>query len=168
MIIASSIQSGWNCIFENTAGIVFLGTPHGGSPLASAASSISKCIPGSSQLLPLLQADSKSLAQIARYFNYLWESRPVFSFRETTLTFGFMVSAVQFTFLVSDFLSQILIVRLSPREKRSPIVKTRWCMMSRGAITPRYQSLTLSMASSSHELSMRYLRFNPNVFSWLT
>jgi hypothetical protein len=112
MIIASSAESGWNCIFRNTAGIVFLGTPHRGSHLASAASSISRRIPGSSQLLPILQANSSTLAQIAERFNNIWGTRPLFSFRETTGTIGFMVICclISLQFLLTNFNCQIIVL----------------------------------------------------------
>jgi hypothetical protein len=111
MTIASSVGSGWNCIFRNTAGIVFLGTPHRGSHLASAASSISRHIPGSSQLLPILQANSSTLAEIAERFNNVWGLRPLFSFRETTATIGFMVicSLISLQCLLTNFNCQIIV-----------------------------------------------------------
>jgi hypothetical protein len=98
MIIASSAESGWNCIFRNTAGIVFLGTPHRGSHLASAASSISRRIPGSSQLLPILQANSSTLAQIAERFNNIWGTRPLFC------------CLISLQFLLTNFNCQIIVL----------------------------------------------------------
>jgi len=91
MIVASSPQSGWNAIFQNTRGIVFLGTPHRGAHIANRASLLINCIPWlpSSRLLHLLRAQSSLLAQIAEEFNNIWGSRPIFSFRETTAMFGF-------------------------------------------------------------------------------
>ena len=91
MILASSAESEWNWIFRNTSGIVFLGTPHRGHPLGSAACLILQSISASSQLLPLLQANSASFTQIAEQFIDLWGSRPLFSFRETTETLDSMV-----------------------------------------------------------------------------
>ena len=110
MIVASSAESGWNCIFRNTAGIVFLGTPHRGSHLARAASSISKRIPGASDLLPILQANSSTLNKIAEQFNNRWGARPLFSFRETKGTIGFMVICclISLWCLLTNFSYQIV------------------------------------------------------------
>src|SRR6267154_1801527 len=110
MILASSAGSGWNCIFRNAAGIVFLGTPHRGSPLASAASVISEHMPGASMLLPILQANSSAIIQIADRFNNLWGPRPLFSFRETTKTHKFMVTccSISLQCLLTNFDCQVV------------------------------------------------------------
>jgi len=91
MILASSPESGWNVIFQKTAGIIFLGTPHHGPSPADRASLLTRCVPWLqlSRILRLLHAKSSLLAQIAEQFNSIWESRPIFSFRETTAMFGF-------------------------------------------------------------------------------
>jgi hypothetical protein len=94
MIIASSIRSGWNSIFQNTAGIVFLGTPHLGSSSASGPgfrilSSLRQilCCLSPPPFLSLLRANSPKLAQTANQFKDVWGSRRIFSFYETKATF---------------------------------------------------------------------------------
>ena len=91
MILASSNESDWDVIFQKTAGIIFLGTPHHTSSLADRAPLLTRCIPWlqSSRILRLIHTKSSALTQIAEQFNSVWGSRPVFSFRETTAMFGF-------------------------------------------------------------------------------
>ena len=91
MIMAFPLESRWNPIFQNSGGIVFLGTPHRGAPVANRASLLIECIPWlpSSRLLHLLRGQSSLVAQIAEQFNSIWGSRPIFSFRETNAMFGF-------------------------------------------------------------------------------
>ena len=94
MIIASSTESGWNSIFQNTAGIIFLGTPHQGSSSASGPvfrilSSLRQilCCLSPPPFLSLLRANSPSLARTANQFKDVWGSRRMFSFYETNPTF---------------------------------------------------------------------------------
>jgi hypothetical protein len=97
IIIASSIESGWNSIFQNTAGIVFLGTPHWGSSASRSEFHILSfllrilCCLSPPPFLSLLRANSPLLAQMADEFNDVWGSRRIFSFCETKATFGKMV-----------------------------------------------------------------------------
>jgi hypothetical protein len=81
---ASIIGSDHNNIFQNTAGIVFLGTPHRGSSLANRAGLLFRLIRRRRPppLLDLLSAKSSLLNQIAGRFNSIWGLRRIFSFRE--------------------------------------------------------------------------------------
>ncbi len=95
MIFASKPGSRWNSIFRNTAGIVFLGTPHRGSSSASGPwfTIRSFLLPCQTPLLRLLHKNSPSLALMATQFNNIWESpdrfngirgsQSIFSFCET-------------------------------------------------------------------------------------
>src|SRR6266403_1435349 len=110
MVLASSAESRWNSIFHNTAGIVFLATPHRGSHLANTASRVFGHIPGLSRLLPFLEANSSCLAEVAERFNNLWGTRPLFSFRETMKTYGLMVICRSISLLcfLTDFDCQVV------------------------------------------------------------
>ena len=58
-------------IQESTTGIIFLGTPHGGSNLANILRRISFCIDGPKNLLNVLFVGSVSLEKLtARFKNY--------------------------------------------------------------------------------------------------
>ena len=66
MILASKPESEWNGIFQNTAGIVFLGTPHRGSSSANEAAAYFRLIPfvHTPPLVRLLHKDSSLLAHV--------------------------------------------------------------------------------------------------------
>src|SRR5258708_27008089 len=112
MIRALSPTSQWNSIFRNTAGIVFLGTPHRGSSSASGLPGIPirffirRQIP---PLLLLLRAKSPSLVAMAERFNDIWESpdryngirgsQSIYSFCETKPMFGAKMVIRHSTFL---------------------------------------------------------------------
>ncbi len=101
MIIASSTESGWNSIFQNTAGIVFLGTPHRGTYSANVAAAYfcSNLLVQTLPLLSLLRANSPSLTRIADQFNDVWGSRRIFSLCETKPMFGAKMVIHHSTFL---------------------------------------------------------------------
>jgi hypothetical protein len=90
MILASSTESEWNGIFQNTGGIVFSGTPHRGSSSANEAAAYLRLIPlvKTPPLISLLCKNSSLLVQIAEEFSNIWGSRRIFSFCETEPTFG--------------------------------------------------------------------------------
>jgi predicted alpha/beta hydrolase family esterase len=90
MILASSTGSTWHGIFRNTAGIVFLGTPHRGSSSANEAAACFHLIPfvHTPPLIRLLCKDSPLLVQIAEQFGDIWGPRRIFSFCETEPTVG--------------------------------------------------------------------------------
>ncbi len=90
MILASSTKSEWNGIFQNTAGILFLGTPHQGSSSANTADACFDLIRlvKTPPLISLLRKDSPLLAQIGEQFSNIWGSRRLFTFCETNATFG--------------------------------------------------------------------------------
>jgi hypothetical protein len=118
MIRASSPRTEWNSIFRNTAGIVFLGTPHRGSSTSRIPGFpirffLSRPIP---PLLLLLRAISPSLVSMATRFNNIWEapdqfsgirgSRSIFSFCETKPMYGpKMVIHHSHSLLISTFLT---------------------------------------------------------------
>ncbi len=89
----SPIGSGYNNVFQNTAGIVFLGTPHRGSSLANNAGLLFRLftLRPSPPLLRLLRAKNLLLNQIADQFNNIWGSRCIFSFRETKAMFNWKI-----------------------------------------------------------------------------
>ena len=111
MICASEPRSEWNSIFRNTAGIVFLGTPHRGSSLASVPYYFIRLFLGRqiSPLLRHLRAKSTSLVSMATQFNNIWGSpdqfegirgaQSIFSFCETKAMFGYKVVVHHSTFL---------------------------------------------------------------------
>ncbi|SRR5258707_8437170 len=101
MIIASSTESAWNSIFQNTAGIVFLGTPHRGSSSANAAAAYFRLIPlvQIPPLIRLLRKNSSLLVQIAEQFSNIWGPRRIFSFCETNPTFRGKMVIQNSTFL---------------------------------------------------------------------
>ena len=121
MIIASSTESAWNSIFQNTAGIIFLGTPHRGSSSASGPgfrilSFLGQilCCLGPPLFISLLRANSPSLARTADQFNNVWGSRRIFSFYETKAIRGKLVIQHS-TFL--QHLSQQLLLSDCPQER---------------------------------------------------
>jgi hypothetical protein len=101
MILASSTESEWNGIFRNTAGIIFLGTPHRGSSSANEAAAYFRLIPfvHTPPLVRLLRKDSSLLAQIAEQFSNIWGPRRIFSFCETEPTFGLRMVIYHSAFL---------------------------------------------------------------------
>src|SRR5229473_4302768 len=122
MIIASSTESGWNSIFQNTAGIIFLGTPHQGSSSASGPvfrilSSLRQilCCLSPPPFLSLLRANSPSLARTASQFKDVWGSRRIFSFYETKATFRGKMVIRHSTFL--QHFSQQLLLSDCPQER---------------------------------------------------
>ena len=96
MIHASSPSSQWSSIFQNTAGIVFLGTPHRGSSSTKGSWFLgrSSLFHPTASLLRVLRANSSLLARIADQFNNIWGSRPIFTFRETKGMVGFGIGIV--------------------------------------------------------------------------
>ncbi len=116
MIVASNspIGSGYNNIYQNVAGIVFLGTPHRGS-FANRAGLLFRLITfrSSPPLLHLLEARSLLLNQIADQFNNIWGSRRIFSFRETKAMFNWKIVTHHSTFL--RHLSHQLLLSDCPR-----------------------------------------------------
>ncbi len=127
MIFASEPGSDWNSIFQNTAGIVFLGTPHRGSSSASGPPFcfirffLRRKIP---PLLRLLRAKSTSLVLMATQFNNIWESpgqfkgirgsQSIFTFCETKAMFGAKMVIHHSTFL--QHLSHQLLLSDCPQE----------------------------------------------------
>jgi hypothetical protein len=163
MIIASSPECGWNSIFQNTAGIVFLGTPHRGSSSASGPefnilSSLLQilCCLSPPPFPSFLRANSPKLARIADEFNDVWGSRRIFSFCETKATFRGKIVIQQFNVPSAPFFSPTPILRLSPGETRSQIVQESRYPISEIAITPRYASLTLPEVTFLQRFLMRY------------
>ena len=117
MIRASSPGSEWNSIFLNTAGIVFLGTPHRYSPSAHGPWLLIRfflCLP-SPPLVHLLRANSSLLARIADQFNNIWGSRRIFSFYETKAMIRSKVVIQHSTFL-QHLSQQLLYCQIVPRE----------------------------------------------------
>jgi len=104
-------------IFQNTAGIVFLGTPHQGSSLADRASLLFRLIRRRRPppLLDLLSAKSSLLNQIAGRFNSIWGSRHIFSFRETKVMFNWKIVIHHSMFL--QHLSHQLLLSDCPQGK---------------------------------------------------
>jgi hypothetical protein len=84
-------------IFNATAGIVFLSTPHRGSQWATrlAFGNLGTSLfQAKSDLVHLLQAHSQELATVGERFNSVWGAKPVLSCCETKRTHGLgMVSA---------------------------------------------------------------------------
>jgi hypothetical protein len=138
MILAAT-KSEWNGIFRNTAGIVFLGTPHRGSSSANVAAVCFHLIPfvHTPPLIRLLRENSPLLVQIAEQFSDIWGSRRIFSFCETEPTVGpRMVINSPFSVPSAPF-SPTLVVRLSPGKRQSQVVEERRYTKSKIAITLR-------------------------------
>jgi hypothetical protein len=122
MTLASSTESAWNSIFQNTAGIVFLGTPHRGSSSASGPGffilsflSHILCCLSPPPFLSLLRANSPSLARTADEFNDVWGSRRISSFCETKAMVCGKLVIQHSTFL--QHLSQQLLLSDCPQER---------------------------------------------------
>jgi hypothetical protein len=95
MILAftSPIESKFNNIFHNAAGVIFLGTPHLGSSLVNRTcyrirSILHIPIP---QVLRLQHGNPLMLGQIADQFNNIWGSRRIYSFCETKAMFSWKI-----------------------------------------------------------------------------
>jgi hypothetical protein len=156
MILASSTKSIWNSIFRNTAGIVFVGTPHRGSSSAEEAAVCFHLIPfvHTPPLIRLLCKNSSLLVQIAEQFGNIWGSRRIFSFCETKPTVG-LRKVIHHSAFLRHFSHQLLLFRLSPGKKQPHIVKESTYTQSKIAITLRYPSLNLLRATFSQSFSMQ-------------
>ncbi len=124
MILAST-ESKWHGIFLNTAGIVFLGTPHRGSSSASEAAACFHLIPfvHTPPLIRLLCKNSSSLAQIAEQFSNIWGPRRIFTFCETEPTFGRRMVIHHSAFL--RHLSHQLLLSGCPQERSNHTLSRR-------------------------------------------
>jgi hypothetical protein len=101
MNLAASPDNEWKGIFQNTKGIIFLGTPHRGSPVASGANlaiRLTTCHQPP-PLLYFLRAKSQELDKIANEFTNIWKSRPIYSFCETRRMGNMIIVIHHSTFL---------------------------------------------------------------------
>ncbi|SRR5258707_2742339 len=126
LAFASPIGGDSNNIFHNTAGMVFLGTPHRGS---SSVNRACFCIRSILHLpippdLYLQHRNRSLLAEIAGKFNSIWRSRPIFSFCETKAMFSWKIVIHDSLFLqhlshrplLTDCPQEICAHKLSRRE----------------------------------------------------
>lgn len=94
-------------LLSQTAGIIFLGTPHQGSDVATFAYQVAKItVSGNKPLLRALKANCPALFDDVQSFHQISEGMKIYSFYETMETYGLGIVCIPYNQLLVSYITK--------------------------------------------------------------